>query len=190
MIKIIISVFKAYTSYIFGYSDVTTWSKIKNLRPEWEERTAIAAKFLPTHSSILEFGAGTMALRKHLPEGCSYIPSDLVKRGPDTIICDLNNNDLQKLPKVDVTVFLGVLEYVNNLRRILPILKSNCKMVVCSYATLDDRNLIRILKRRANGWVNDYSDKEIRKLFQENGFELGVTVQYKDQIIYRFELHK
>ena len=72
------------------------------------------AKLIPAGSNVIEFGAGRRQLEKFLPAGCTYTPSDLVDRGPGTIVCDLNRPPLPDLRhlRLKVAVFGGVLEYV------------------------------------------------------------------------------
>ena len=89
----------------------------EDARPDstWAERTRILASYIPVGASVLEFGAWTMELKRHLPPLCTYTPSDLFYRGKGTIVCDLNGPELPVFPKHDVAVFGGVLEYAQAL---------------------------------------------------------------------------
>src|ERR1700677_4824121 len=100
----------------FGWSDRSRWRNTKELLPGWDERTLILASLLPGNSRVIEFGAGRRQLELHLPAGCTYIASDLVDRGKDTLVCDLNvepRPDLSRLG-IDTAVFGGVLEYIQD----------------------------------------------------------------------------
>src|SRR5690348_9570014 len=70
-----------------GTADHARWSSPGGLEEWWVERTGILAQLLPAGSRVIEFGAGRRQLEKLLPNGCTYIPSDLVDRGPGTIVC-------------------------------------------------------------------------------------------------------
>ena len=100
-------------------------------------------------SSVLEFGAGRMVLKQSLPEGCRDTPSDIVDRGPRTIVCDLNARTLPDFPHHDVAVFSGVLEYVHDVPRVVALLARTVDTVVASYADTD--SVARRITRRAHG---------------------------------------
>ena len=101
---------------IFGASDVSRWADAGKFN-DWEERTKLIATLIPAEARVIEFGAGKRQLEKHLDSTCTYVPSDLVSRGPDTIVLDLNKRPLPDLStqSFDVAVLAGVLEYVADL---------------------------------------------------------------------------
>jgi hypothetical protein len=49
-----------------------------------DERAAFAAQFIPVGARVLELGCGRMALKRFLPNGCSYQGCDLVTRDDAT----------------------------------------------------------------------------------------------------------
>ncbi len=64
-------------------TDYKRWADTRNLYSDWEPRTKRAAELIPAGSRVIEFGAGTRTLEKHLDPSCSYTPpSDLVDRAP------------------------------------------------------------------------------------------------------------
>jgi len=146
----------------------------------------VLATLIRPGSSVLEFGAGRMVLKTSLPPGCRYTPSDLVDRGGDTWICDLNAKELPAFPRHDVAVFGGVLEYVHDLDRLARHLSSSIETVVASYATTDrcPRN------RRTQGWMNDLSSKQLTRLFENAGYVLETADRWRDQEIFRFVSRK
>ena len=75
-----------------------------------------------------------MALSEFLPLGCSYTPSDIVDRGLNTIVCDINAPTLPLFPPHQVAVFSGVLEYVWDVPRLIKHLSPGIEMFVLSYA--------------------------------------------------------
>lgn len=165
-----------------GKSDYAKWSKEKSLRLDWDTRTKQIAKLIEPGSSVIEFGAGRLVLKTLLPKNCSYTPSDLVDRGSGTIVCDLNKNPLPQFQQYDIAVFSGVLEYVNDVSRLVSHVSNSVKTVLVSYAVtnLNKKN------RRVAGWVNDYSSAEFIKIFEDAGFHCTHTEPYKSQVIYKF----
>jgi len=139
------------------------------------------------NSKVLEFGAGHMALTKYLPKNCTYIPSDVVKRSPDTVICDLNAPKLPTLPVVDVVVLTGVFEYVNDIPRLISVFNSICHTVIASYAAAKKKGFGDICLRRSAGWVNDYTEEEFVTIFQNRGFILLERTMWREQIVCRFQ---
>lgn len=150
-------------------TDSRRWRKAHSV-PEWDERTRLIASFIPEGTtSVLEFGAWTMELRKHLPDGCRYTPCDIVDRGPRTIVCDLNAETLPEFPSHDVAVFSGVLEYVYDVPRLLDALSNVVSTVIASYAVAEGARAHPEV-RAENNWVNAYTRADLLHLFEAAGF--------------------
>jgi len=165
-------------------SDVSRWDKEAALSKDWEPRIRQIAALIPPGSSVLEFGAGGMALADYLPDGCSYTPSDIVDRGRNTIICDLNSQFLPIFPPHQVAVFSGVLEYIWNVERLIDHLSPGINMFVLSYAVTDNKKFR--LSRRLSGWVNDYDSRALVDLFNQRGYICNATEMWETQKIFRF----
>ena len=169
-------------------SDMDHWRDPRALLPEWESRTRVLATFIQPESSVLEFGAGTMNLRRYLPPDCQYTPSDLVNRGPGTIVCDLNGPRLPDLGRHDVVFFGGVLEYVYDLDRLFARLGNVAAELVLSYAPTDLAGQNNLLRRRGNGWVSDLSSTQLEQMLGSHGFRLAEKRSWNgNQILYRFK---
>ena len=136
-----------------GRSDYQRWGNKQSLSPFWDSRTKKIANQIEPGTSVIEFGAGRLVLKTFLTENCSYTPSDLVDRGNGTIVCDLNSDTLPQFQAYDVAVFSGVLEYINNVPRLIRYLSSCVNVIIASYAVTDTNKR----NRRVHGWVNDYS---------------------------------
>lgn len=165
-----------------GKSDFSRWSKPKSLSPLWDERTRKLAGMVTPGSTVLEFGAGRRVLEQMLDRPARYTPSDLVDRGPGTIVCDLNARPLPHFGAHDVAVFSGVLEYVNDVPSLIQHLRGSVKTIVASYAVLE-RNRD---ERRAGGWVNDYTSAQFVAVFDEQGFDCVESSSWQSQELYRF----
>ena len=173
---------KTYFLFAIGKSDYGRWRDINRLLPDWDTRTEQIGALISPGASVIEFGAGRMALRSYLPAGCSYTPSDVVYRGEGTIICDLNAKELPALVHYDVAVFSGVLEYVNDIPRLASYLSKSVNEVIASYAVLE----LNRTGRRASGWVNDYTEAELTNIFHNEGFLCASRERWRNQQVYCF----
>ncbi len=127
-----------------------------------------------------------MALKRYLPKGCRYTPSDIVDRGEGTIVCDLNRSGLPAFPRHDVIVFGGVLEYVYKIPELIKHLMVSCDSIIASYAITDVAGQRLALQRRKHGWVNDLSREEFIRIFSDCGFSCDRVLTWKDQFIFLF----
>lgn len=168
-------------------TDLSRWSNPANLHHEWDARTLEMAKLVPPNSRVLEFGAARMVLRDHLPEGCVYIPSDLVDRGPGTLVCDLNSPNWPALPDVDVIFFAGVLEYLSDVQGVLARLKPLCKTIVTSYEVNWQPTPQTLKVRTKLGWINHMSWPELEVMFRECGFGVAAISRWNASVLARFE---
>lgn len=185
---------------LFRSSDIDRWQNLEQYEVEWDERTKIIANLVPAQSRLIEFGAGRRQLETHLDPSCIYFPADLVSRGPDTIVCDLNQRPLPDLRslKLDIAIFGGVLEYISNLRTLLSWLSQQVDSCLVSYecAVSQSKTIKRVretLKRLSFGWVNTFSESELEGLFLESGFVLTKKVTWHtdegDERIFVFQKH-
>ncbi|MBA3010527.1 MAG: class I SAM-dependent methyltransferase [Proteobacteria bacterium] len=163
-------------------SDYKRWVSVENLSTSWDSRTEQIAKLIDNGTSVIEFGAGRLVLKVCLPDGCSYTPSDIVDRGSGTIICDLNREPLPNLQQYDLAVFSGVLEYVNDVPRLILYLSNYVDVIIASYAVTD----LNESNRRTQGWVNDFSSMRFIELFENDGFQCHHIEEWKKQLIYKF----
>lgn len=162
-------------------SDVKRWENVDNLYAAWDARTQQIASLIDGGKSIIEFGAGRRILESFLPANCLYTPSDIVDRGGNTIVCNLNCDVLPFFHNYDVAVFSGVLEYINDVPRLIQHLSNSVDTILTSYATTDNNK-----NREINGWVNSFSSDQFIKIFTDNGFKCVHIEKWKKQTIYKF----
>lgn len=167
---------------LFGQTDLARWIDTSNFDTDWEERTRLIARIVPKHSRVIEFGAGKRQLESYLDPSCSYVPSDVVDRGGNTIVLDLNSRPLPDLShlKLDVAVFAGVLEYISDLDSIVLWLSYQVAMCVASYgcAHTRPRTLGRFketIRRTGAGWINTFTEDALLQTFGAGGFILTET---------------
>lgn len=162
------------------------WRDPHALHEDWDERTGLIARLIPEGADVIEFGAGRLALRSFLPAGCRYRPSDIVDRGENTLVCDLNR-ELPSMAKVySHAVFSGVLEYIVDLPRLTQWLALSVNTVVASYSTID--RLSDPVTRARNGWLNHHTRTEVEKAFTSVGFEKHNSIEWREQTIFVFEI--
>ena len=172
--------FRTLRCRVFGTADLGRWTQIENHDVRWSERSRLIAGLIPAGARVIEFGAGRRTTETFLKPGCRYFPSDLVSRGDDTIICDLNHRPLPDLRSLalDAAVFGGVLEYLQDLRSVISWLAGSVTLCVASYecARSQPRTFGRFqeqISRAWSGWVNTYDEEELMTLFHEAGFVLS-----------------
>jgi hypothetical protein len=149
-------------------------------QPDWEERMALAAKWIPEYSIVVDFGAGSGKLLNYLPKRCSYTPLDKL---------DLNFN-IDSLPNIcnDATigVCLGLLEWLDNPKEFLS--KMIADTLIVSYAIFGlDHNLE---PRVENGWKNHFRLAELMEIFRDIGYNIEEFTWWKDQILFKLERKK
>jgi hypothetical protein len=177
-----------------GRSDYARWTDPDSLEVWWESRTRQLSALIPAGTRVIEFGAGRRPLESLLDETCTYIASDLVERGSDTFICDLNLRPLPDLAplKPDVSVFAGVLEYVRDVPAVVDWLSTQVAYCVASYAVSNrSSSLVSRIKdsywRSYYGYMNSYAEGELIAIFLKSGFTCLRTETWRDQRIFLFE---
>lgn len=162
---------------------IERWKTKASLLQDWDTRTEQISRLIDAESTVIEFGAGRQVLRSYLPDGCVYTPSDLVDRGNGTVICDLNSDPLPDFDKYDFAVFGGVLEYVNDVPRLILHLSNFVDSILASYAVVE----LNDPDRKAQGWVNKYSSFGLIKVFRDAGFQCHHIERWWSHLIHRFD---
>lgn len=187
---------KALRCKLFGKTDFERWTDASEFE-DWEERTKIIARLVPPGARVIEFGAGMGKLQRHLDPSCQYTPSDLVSRGPGTIVLDLNQRPLPDLTAhaFDLAIFAGVLEYVHDLHSFIEWLRQQSPACIASYgcAAHPRHSLARLpetLRRAGAGWTNTFTETELICLFADAGYRLAHAVDWHtaegDERIFHF----
>jgi hypothetical protein len=194
MFKDLSNIFANFLSGLLSQSNYSRWSNSRNLEDWWESRTKKIAAMIPRNRRVLEFGAGRRWLEEHVDPSCPYIPSDLIDRGPGTIICDLNRRPLPDLRylRPEVAVFSGVLEYIRDIPSLLDWLNSQASFCVASYAyrhgvTRGPGRVKELLFRARFGYMNHYTEEELLTVFERAGFSCLSKDTWEDQRLFLFE---
>lgn len=178
-----------------GKADYDRWSSPQGLEAWWDERTRLLAGCVPAGTTVIEFGAGRRQLERFLPPGCTYIPSDLVERGPGTLVCDLNHRPLPSLSTLapQAAVFGGVLEYIRDVPAITAWLaEAGIRTCAVSFDAVPAGQgriaRYRELTRRAYfGYMNELTEQELVRSFAAAGYAAAQKQSWTTQIIFRFE---
>lgn len=174
-------------------SDYHRWTPLHSLETWWDSRTEKIARLIPKNTRVIEFGAGRRQLEGFLDRSCTYIPSDLVDRGPGTIICDLNQRPLPDFRSVEaeVAVFSGVLEYIRDLGSLIEWLSKQVSLCVASYTyVLPNGSALQKIRSRCDrlyyGYMNDYTEEALIELFNRYGFVCTMKDTWTSQRIFLF----
>jgi len=140
--------------------------------------------------TVLELGCGPyMPVKQFLPPGATHIPGDIVRRDNETYVVDLNLRDDQegkpnshgdipqsletlrhKMPAdLNLMTLLGVLEYVEDLPRVLKVLHRFNIPILITYNSLEDRPSVK--DREKLLWVNHLRRTQLTKIIAREGFE-------------------
>jgi len=161
-------------------TDLNRWQKDSQLYKDWDERTMILASYILPNARIIEFGSGNMIVKTNLNNYKSYIPTDIVPRFEETVVCDLNEGVIPEVKNCDTAVFSGVLEYVYDVDRVFTELGITIKQVVLSYCCAD----IVKLSRDKNGWLSDYTKSDLEEIFIKQGFKIENYTEWRNQSLY------
>lgn len=155
-----------------AYRDVETWNwrGPRQLEPVFGRRRArnLVSRNLKPDAVLLDLGCGTAAMRKLLPAGCSHLPADLVRRSPLFAAADFYRGEPPPANEATHIAALGVLEYADDLPRLLETLRSYNRPVFVSYYAEDDT---AGLDRRGLGWKNGMTRNELMRAFIAAGFQ-------------------
>jgi hypothetical protein len=158
-----------------GRSDTERWANFDSLATQWDSRAAMAARFIPTGQHVLDIGAGAMALRSLLAPGCSYVPADIVSRGPGCQVVDLNKGEFPA-GRYDWITLLGVLEYIHDPVAVLVRARDAARNAIVTYCTMSGGD---VQTRRGMGWVNEYTRPEFERLLLDAGWTVRTVAEVK-----------
>jgi hypothetical protein len=177
-----------------GKADYKRWGSEQGLEQWWDERTKQIARLIPENTRLIEFGAGRRTMEKLIPLSSSYVPSDLVDRGPGTLVCDLNVRPLPDLKTIapQLAVFGGVLEYIHDVDAIIRWLdESGIKTIVMSFDPVPEK--CRLMARRREslrrsyfGYMNMLTEHDLVAAFERAGYRCEFREPWTTQIIFRF----
>lgn len=177
------------------------WMNADSYQADWKQRGELLLKlfieseFCEGNSyRVAEFGCGFNAPIASL---CSGNPAftvqkfDIKKWDENTSVIDLNNPTLPVL-KIDISVFSGVLEYLNDVEFVLRTIMNSCSYMLLSYAFLpmnsksDDGTYINQIHFRTsvNGWRNHFTMDDLVAMLSKIGVISGINIWGGNQILF------
>lgn len=150
-------------------TDVDRWSNPEHLENFWNQRTQVAAAMIKPDARVLDLGCGDMALEKTLPDGCIYMPCDIVARDDRTQACDFNKGEMPDIQGATILVMLEVMEYIYDTSKFVAALRSYNLPIIMSYFPTDSN---MYSNRTDHGWVNHMSWQELGMLMAGANFSL------------------
>ena len=152
----------------FLKTDYIRWLNEKNLLESWDSRTIFLSNFIEENSCVIDVGCGNQVLKHNIPNSCNYIPIDLTKRTPDTIVVDLNKKfKIDNLKNSDYTIFSGVLEYLVDAKYVINYFRSHTNYIIISY---NCKESVSCIKKRKSLVDKSLSKNEILEIIKESGF--------------------
>ena len=141
-------------------TDGWRWCRPPNLVQGAEMRASMVMPYLLRTGTLIDVGAGTMELFRKIPIAVKYTPLDIVRFSKNTVIADLNQNQFP-IGRWDMATLLGVLEYIHDVDRLFERLRSSSGRLYIVYHCVPAGVSRDHEDRRASGYVNDHSEKEL-----------------------------
>lgn len=151
--------------------------------PTWRERAELCAELVgqlkfPASQvvALADIGCGDQKLREALLQKgikCHYQGYDLFPQSLDVIQFDLQSDVLPRT--YDVVVLLGVIEYLEQLARVLAALATQTSCLVFSHVIRRDDYYTQA-RLTELGWLNHFTAAEIGQLVEDQ----GLTVTRRD----------
>jgi len=162
-------------------SDGPRWADPDAMPSGAEERAAAAASMIAPGSSVLDLGCGAMALRQRLPDGCRYVPADLIARGEDTILVDLNQGQFPA-GEFDVVTLLDVVDFLHEPQALLARCRQAAKTLIlsCHPHAGGDKSA-----RRRHGYFSDLSESELGTALEQAGWRIDMRGTAGDGLMLR-----
>jgi hypothetical protein len=162
-------------------TDRSRWSRDSSFDNAWSGRHQLMVRSVRPGDAVIDLGSGPRALEEHLPDGCRYIPVDVVPRGPGSVVCDLNRDPMPDV-RGDVVVMSGVLEYIHDVHQLLTGARGLAPRAVVSYATVEAFSDIR--DRRSHGWMNDLGLPVLRDAFTTSGWSVSGEQEWQGHRVF------
>lgn len=162
-------------------TNIARWS---NLKESYDDRIEYMAQFIKPDSSVLDLGAGSLALKNYLPAGCRYQSCDIVSREATTIVCNFNKNEFPPPKRYDYVFCSGLLEYINDLPGFMSQIRNYSDNFIVSYVATKSKGKKRIKKREGLDWVNHYNFIDIVKIFLGNGYRINQVTDFVSQKVF------
>lgn len=167
-----------------------TWDKIEYFQDFWELRVKMMSNYITGHHrKVCDIGCGESKLKQYLAVSHEYIGIDYKQRDNVTLVCDLNNREFPFPEMVDDIVFCsGVFEYLYDIQKFIEYITKFAQTIIFSYCSIDRYS--NLSDRNAKGWVNAFTNNEIKGFFLEKGYVLrGENTIFRNSV-FCFDNHQ
>ena len=167
-------------------SEKAYWAREDSYPESWGSRAALAAAHISPGSSVLDIGCGRMQLKELLPAGCRYQPADMTQWTAEVLPVDLDKREFPP-GNYDCITLLGVLEYLADPLFALESAAGSSRRLVTTYC--HPQPGADIERRRRDGWINDLTEDDIRRLLTAAGWFIVHEEAIADGKKYRQRLY-
>lgn len=178
----------------------TRWKIADSYSENWKQRAVKLMDLFKTHEfdegsqyQVVEYGCGAHAPFNTLfngKNGFEVSKFDIKAWDEQTSLIDLNIPNVL-LPTTNISVFSGVLEYLNDIPSILHKAINVSDYLLFSYAffpsalVLDDRKYLNEIKTRvSNGWRNHFTNKDLVEIISTIGVISAIDVWNNNQSLF------
>ena len=177
------------------------WEFADSYSEDWKQRAVKLMDLFKTHEfdegsqyQVVEYGCGAYAPVNTLfngKNGFEVSKFDIKAWDEQTRVIDLNSANVL-LPTTNISVFSGVLEYLNDVPSILSKAISASDYLLVSYAFLpsalflDEGKFLNAINNRAvsNGWRNHFTNKDLVEIISTIGVISAIDVWNNKQSLF------
>jgi len=177
------------------------WEFADSYSENWKQRAIQLMDLFKTHEfdegsqyQVVEYGCGAYAPFNALfngKNGFEVSKYDIKARDEQTSVIDLNSANVL-MPTTNISVFSGVLEYLNDVPSILSKAINASDYLLVSYVFLpsalflDEGKFLNAINNRAvsNGWRNHFTNKDLVELISTIGVISAVGVWNNNQSLF------
>lgn len=144
--------------------------------PTWHQRAELCAELVGSlefsskkELALADIGCGDQKLREALRQrglNCHYEGFDLMPQSSDVTRFDLQSDVLPRT--YDVVVLLGVIEYLEQVEKVLAALVLKAPWLVLSHV-IRQGDYYTTERRVELGWRNHFTETEIGRVLENNG---------------------
>lgn len=141
---------KEWKEFEYGNANV-----LSAQREGWKKRAKAMSALIPKDvKSILDIGCGECILKEFLPKDITYYGLDYCRRDEDTIVCDINKEQIPGDIDADLYYMAGVTDYIHDMGAFVK--QFQCKYVLLSKAR--NERFIRLDDKVLDGYMG-YGNK-------------------------------
>lgn len=147
------------------------WKGPAQFEPSFAQRRAriAASRAIPKGAKVLDLCYGAPSLASLLPPDAALLRADASARGREDRVAALHRGELPAIDGATIATAFGMLEFVEDLPRLLAGLRTADLPLLASYHATDDG---ADLDRAALGWTNHLERARLARLCGDAGYAL------------------